>query len=31
MNAVTIPEPSSFALVLGGIGSLFFFRRRRAA
>ena len=31
MNAVTVPEPSSFALALGGIANLLLFRRRRAA
>ena len=31
MNAVTVPEPSSFAMVLGGIANLLLFRRRRTA
>jgi hypothetical protein len=31
MNAVTVPEPSSFALALGGIANLLLFRRRRTA
>jgi hypothetical protein len=31
MNAVTVPEPSSFALALGGIANLLLIRRRRTA